>query len=166
MKRSPWTTLGVVSAVSFQNAIVLSIVFIAFPDLVDDFPHSSDATLSWVINVFTIAGASTLVLASVLSERWGRRRSILIGTAAFGLSSVVAGLAPGVGVLIAARAVQALSSSLTLPATAAVLADAFPSNDEGRRSVRGRPRVRSPPRSVRRSGPWWSTPAAGVGRFS
>ena len=118
--------LGVVGISSFQTAMALSIIFVIFSDLERAFPGASSAQLSWVVNVFTIVGASTLVLGSAVSERIGRRRSIVVGSGAFAAASMLAALAPAVWVIVLARALQALAASLTLPAGATIVMDAFP----------------------------------------
>ena len=126
-----WLILGVVGLSSFQTALSLSVIFVVYPELTDAFPDASDAELSWVITAFSIVGAAALVLAGAIGDRFGRRRSILWGTAAFSLASAVAALAPNTTVLIIARVAQALASSLTLPAGAATILAAFPKERRG-----------------------------------
>jgi NTE family protein len=129
--RRGYVVLGVVGLSSFQTAMSLSIIFVVFPDLADSYPDTSAAGLSWVVTAFTIVGASTLVLGSALGERLGRTRVVMLGTAIFTSASVVAALAPNVPVLVAARAVQAVGASLTLPSGAAIVMDAFPTEQRG-----------------------------------
>ena len=126
-----WLILGVVGLSSFQTALSLSVIFVVYPELTDAFPGASDAELSWVITAFSIVGAAALVLAGAIGDRFGRRRSILWGTAAFSLASAAAALAPNTTVLIIARVAQALASSLTLPAGAATILAAFPKERRG-----------------------------------
>ncbi len=129
--RRAWQVLVVVSLASFQTAMALSIIFVVFADLQDSFPDAGSAELSWVINSFSIVGASTLVLGGVLGERWGRRRTLLAGIVVFTSASVMAALAPNPGVLIGARALQGIGASLSLPAGAAIVIDAFPLSRRG-----------------------------------
>lgn len=126
-----WLILGVVGLSSFQTALSLSVIFVVHPELADAFPNASDAELSWVITAFSIVGAAALVLAGAIGDRFGRRRSILWGTAAFSLASAMAALAPNTTVLIIARVAQALASALTLPAGAATILAAFPKERRG-----------------------------------
>ncbi|MCB0995381.1 MAG: MFS transporter [Acidimicrobiales bacterium] len=124
--RRAWVVLGVVGLASLQTAMALSIIFVVYPDLEASFPDESAATLSWVVNAFTIVGASTLVLGSAISERWGRKRSLMTGTFGFAAASAVAAVAPSVPLIVAARVVQALSASLSLPSGATLVLRAFP----------------------------------------
>jgi EmrB/QacA subfamily drug resistance transporter len=126
-----YVVLAVVGLSSFQTAMSLSIIFVVFPDLADSYPDTSAAGLSWVVTAFTIVGASTLVVGSAIGERMGRTRTVMTGTAIFTLASAVAAVAPNVPVLVAARALQAIGASLTLPSGAAIVMDAFPTAQRG-----------------------------------
>ena len=129
--RRAWLVLIVVSLASFQTAMSLSIIFVVYADLKESFPDASEAELSWVINSFTIVGAATLVIGGVLGERWGRRRTLMAGISVFTLASAAAALAPGIGLLIGARALQGIGTSLSLPMGAAIVIDAFPLSRRG-----------------------------------
>ncbi len=129
--RRAWLVLVVVSLASFQTAMSLSIIFVVYADLKESFPGAGEAELSWVINSFTIVGAATLVIGGVLGERWGRRRTLLAGISVFTLASAGAALAPTTGVLIVARALQGVGTSLSLPMGAAIVIDAFPVSRRG-----------------------------------
>ncbi|MXZ86573.1 MAG: MFS transporter, partial [Acidimicrobiia bacterium] len=129
--RRAWLVLVVVSLASFQSAMSLSIIFVVYADLKESFPNASEAELSWIINSFTIVGAATLVIGGVLGERWGRRRTLMAGIAVFTLASAGAALAPDTGVLIVARALQGIGTSLSLPTGAAIVIDAFPVSRRG-----------------------------------
>jgi EmrB/QacA subfamily drug resistance transporter len=124
--RRAWTVLAAVGFTNFQMAMTLSMAFVVFPDLERDFPNASSATLSWAVNIFTIVGASTLVLGAALARRWGDKRALLAGTGLFTAASIAAALSPGVTLLIACRTGQALGSSLVIPSGAALLYREFP----------------------------------------
>ena len=110
------------------TGIGLSIMTVGYPALGDAFPGTSDPTLSWVTNIFTIVGAATLVPAGALADRVGRRRMLLVGTLLFLAGSVVGGLSPSVGLLIGARAVLAVASSVINTAAVALLLATMPAN--------------------------------------
>jgi EmrB/QacA subfamily drug resistance transporter len=130
--RRAWAILAVVGTSNLQMSMALSMIFVVFPDLERSFPDSSSATLSWAVNIFTIVGASTLVLGSAIAVRYGPKRILLAGIALFTLSSIGAALAPAVGVLVAARVGQALGASLTMPSASGIVFGGFPPE---RRSV-------------------------------
>lgn len=129
--RRAYLVLAVVGLTSFQTSMNLSIVFVVFPDLVKDFPHAGNAQLSWVLNVFSIVGAPTLVIAGAIGERWGRKRTLLTGVVGFTVVSVLGALAPGPDTLIAVRALLALSASLILPMSATIVLREFPVSHRG-----------------------------------
>lgn len=129
--RHAWATVGVVALASFQVSMTLSVVFVVFVDLEDYFPAASNAELSWAINSFTIVTASTVVLGSAIADRYGRKRLTLIGTLLFAVGSIIAGVAPGVGVLIAGRCIQAIGLASYGPASIALVLEAFPFEKRG-----------------------------------
>ncbi len=124
--RRAWIVLGVVGLSNFQIAMTLSMIFVVFPELEGAFPDSSPATLSWVVNVFTIVGAATVVLGGAVSQRRGAKQTMVAGTVVFTVSSLGAAIAPSVGVLMACRVGQALGASLSAPAGATIIFSQFP----------------------------------------
>src|SRR5205085_1977367 len=79
------------------------------------------AELEWVGISYLLTFSGLLLVAGELVDRWGQRRSLLIGLVAFGLSATAGGLAGTVGLLIAARAAQGAAAALVMPATLSVL---------------------------------------------
>jgi MFS family permease len=68
--------------------------------------HAGFGALQWTVTGYTLTLASLMLLAGSLSDRWGRRRVFLAGLGWFTAASVLCAAAPGIGWLIAARAVQ------------------------------------------------------------
>src|ERR1700728_2643888 len=68
--------------------------------------HAGLSGLEWTVNAYTLTFAVLLLSAAALGERFGRRRVFVAGIAVFTVSSAAAALAPNIGWLIAARAVQ------------------------------------------------------------
>lgn len=129
--RRAYLVLAVVGIAGFQTSMALSIIFVAYPDIRAAFPGSSPVVLSWILNVFSIVGAPTMMLGSAFSERVGRKRSMLLGVSLFTAVSVVAALATAPALLIAARAVMAIAASLILPVSAALILREFPASHRG-----------------------------------
>ena len=92
------TVLG--SSMAFLDATVVNV---ALPTIGRDL-HTSLAGLQWVVTAYTLTLAGLILLGGALSDRLGRRRIFVTGVAWFALASALCGLAPGIGVLIAARA--------------------------------------------------------------
>ncbi|WP_375386778.1 MFS transporter [uncultured Amnibacterium sp.] len=80
----------------------------------------------WVIDGYTLAFAALLLLAGNLTDRLGAKRAVGAGIVLFLLASIGCALAPTLGVLIAARVVQGAGAALMLPATMALIREAFP----------------------------------------
>ncbi|HTR69541.1 MAG TPA: MFS transporter [Mycobacteriales bacterium] len=90
------------------------IVNVALPTMAIDL-HASTAVLELVVSGYATAYAVLLVLGGRLGDARGRRLLFLVGIAAFTLTSLLCGLAPNAGVLIAARVVQGASAALLVP---------------------------------------------------
>jgi EmrB/QacA subfamily drug resistance transporter len=118
--------VGVLSLAVFMSSLDLFIVNLAFPYISRQYPGTSLSSLSWVLNAYTIVFAAVLVPAGRWADRVGRRRLFVIGLAGFSLGSVLCGLAPGVGALIAARVVQAAGAGAMVPASLSLLLAAVP----------------------------------------
>jgi EmrB/QacA subfamily drug resistance transporter len=121
-----WQVLLVTSVAVFMSFLDVTIVNIAFPDISASVPDSSLSRLSWILNAYTIVFAAALVPAGRLADRFGRRRFFFLGLLTFLAASAVCGAAPSVGVLIGARAVQALGGAMLVPASLGLLLPEFP----------------------------------------
>jgi EmrB/QacA subfamily drug resistance transporter len=103
----------------------ISIVTVALPSIRSDL-HATESSLQWTVDAYTLVLAGFLVLAGSTADRYGRKRVFLIGLATFGLGSLLCGLAPGVGWLVAARALQAVGGTMLNPVAMAIIATTFP----------------------------------------
>jgi EmrB/QacA subfamily drug resistance transporter len=125
--------VGILSLAVFMSSLDLFIVNLAFPYIGRQYPGTSLSSLSWVLNGYTIVFAAVLVPAGRWGDRVGRRRLLIAGLAIFGFGSLLCGVAPGVGALIAARVIQAAGAGLMVPASLSLLLAAVP--------VRARPQA-------------------------
>ena len=82
--------------------------------------------LQWFVNAYTLAFAGTILIASALGDRFGRRTVFAIGIAVFGIGSALAALSTDPGQLIAARAFQGLGAAGVMPLSLALLSGAVP----------------------------------------
>jgi EmrB/QacA subfamily drug resistance transporter len=120
-----WAILAVLAGVAFMAQLDLFIVNIALPALQRSFAGSSLSALSWVLNAYAIVFAALLVPAGRLADHFGRRRFLLVGVVMFTLASAVCAVAPDLGVLVAARAAQAVGAALIVPTSLGLLLPAF-----------------------------------------
>ena len=123
---TPWAVFFVASIAVFLVSIDTTVLFAAFGALRAGFPTSTAADMSWVLNAYTIVYAALLVPSGKLSDTQGRKRVFQIGLVLFLIASAACGLASGVGMLIAARVLQAVGAALLVPSSLALVLGAFP----------------------------------------
>ncbi len=87
--------------------------------------------LEWTVNSYNLSFAVLLITGAALGDRFGRRRLYAAGLGLFAIASAVCAVAPNIGVLIAARAVQGAGSALIMPLGLALLSSAFPPEKRG-----------------------------------
>ncbi|GAA4388679.1 MFS transporter [Tsukamurella soli] len=97
--------------------------------------HAPVSHLQWVVDIYTLTLASLLVLAGASADRFGRRRVFRIGLVTFAVGSLLCSLAPSVGVLIAARALQAVGGSMLNPVAMSIITAVFTDRSERARAI-------------------------------
>jgi EmrB/QacA subfamily drug resistance transporter len=88
--------------------------------------HAGLSGLEWTVNAYTLTFAVLLLSAAALGERFGRRKVFVLGIAVFTGASAVAALAPNIGVLVMARAVQGAGGAMIMPLSLTLLSAAVP----------------------------------------
>jgi EmrB/QacA subfamily drug resistance transporter len=121
-----WQVLLVTAVAVFMGFLDVTIVNVAFPDIRASFPHSSLASLSWVLNAYNVVFAALLVPAGRVADIVGRRRMFFIGLVTFLSASAVCGAASSVEMLVAARVVQAAGAAILVPTSLGLLLPEFP----------------------------------------
>jgi MFS family permease len=109
-----------------------TMIAVALPRLIADF-GSELSSAGWLVTGYLIAMASLQPVAGKLGDRLGRRALVLAGLGWFGLSSLGAGLAPDLPLLIAFRIQQAVAGALIFPNGIALLRATAPPGRLGRR---------------------------------
>src|SRR6202451_1866648 len=112
-------------------ALDATVVGIALPTIGRDF-HTGVTALQWVVDAYTLTLAGLLLLGGTLGDSFGRRKMFVIGTVCFAVASLLCGLAPDAGVLIAARALQGVGGALLTPGSLAILQASFAPDERGR----------------------------------
>src|SRR5271165_4313217 len=102
MTRKWWTLTAVVLA-TFMLLLDITVVNTALPRLEKSL-GASFTDLQWVIDVYALALATIVLTAGSLADRFGRKRSFVVGLLVFCVASLACALAPSAGFLIGARA--------------------------------------------------------------
>jgi EmrB/QacA subfamily drug resistance transporter len=118
-----WTTAVTASAAALMT-LDITVVNVAMPAIGTDLRARLD-DLQWIVNAYTLSFAALLLTAGSVSDRIGRRRIFLAGVAVFTLASAACALAPDVGGLIAARAVQGAGGAMVLGTSLALISGVF-----------------------------------------
>jgi EmrB/QacA subfamily drug resistance transporter len=133
--RAPASSVG--RWVLFATVLASSMAFIdgtalnvALPALQKDL-QATGVDLLWIINAYALPLASGILVGGSLGDHYGRKRIYMLGISLFAGASLVCGLAPNIGLLIAARAVQGVGGALMVPGSLALICASF---DEERRS--------------------------------
>jgi EmrB/QacA subfamily drug resistance transporter len=122
--------LALTATAALMVALDQLVVATALAQIRDDL-HASLATLDWTVNAYSLSFAVLLMTGAALGDRFGRRRLFAAGIALFSLSSAACAVAPDIGLLIAARALQGAGSALVMPLAVALLTAAYPARRRG-----------------------------------
>jgi EmrB/QacA subfamily drug resistance transporter len=120
------TVLG--SSMAFADG---SVVNVALP-VIQERLRATITDAQWVVEAYLVFLSALILVGGAVGDRWGRERVYAAGVALFGLASAGCGLAPSMGVLIAARAVQGIGAALLIPESLAMLGAAFTPGERGR----------------------------------
>ena len=129
-KRNIWWTFAITSTALFMVTLDNLVVTTALPVIRTDL-HAGLSGLEWTVNAYTLTFAVLLLTGAALGDRFGRRRMFAIGLGIFTLASAAAALAPSIGALDAARAVQGLGGAIVMPLTLTILSAAVPEERRG-----------------------------------
>ncbi len=131
------------NGLDYKWKVLISVIFGIFMIILDStvvnvalqtLRREYDATLTdtqWIISVYVLALGITTPLSGFLGDRYGLKRIYTIGLAVFVIGSLLCGLAPSLGFLIVARALQGIGGGLAQPIGPALLYRAFPPREQG-----------------------------------
>jgi DHA2 family methylenomycin A resistance protein-like MFS transporter len=118
-------TLTAASLGFFILTLDTQVVTVAMPVIGTEL-HAGVTALQWVVSGYSLTLAALLLSAGSLSDRIGASRVFAIGLAAFTIASAICGVAPQLGTLVAARFVQGAAAAVVLPASLALVRQAYP----------------------------------------
>jgi EmrB/QacA subfamily drug resistance transporter len=125
-----WTIVAVVlgSGIVFLDGTVVNV---ALPAIGEDLGTTLGG-MQWTVNAYLVTLSSLLLLGGSMGDQLGRRRVFVAGLLVFTAASVLCGLAPTTGLLVAARALQGVGGALLVPGSLSILAAAFHPDDRAR----------------------------------
>src|SRR3954467_9787186 len=116
------------SAIVFIDGTVVNV---ALPAIRADL-NAGLADQQWIVEAYLLTLGSLILIGGSLSDLFGRRRVFALGTALFGLTSLICAIAPNSELLIGARALQGVAGALLVPSTLATIVAVFPESERGR----------------------------------
>jgi EmrB/QacA subfamily drug resistance transporter len=90
------------------------------------------AAQQWIVNGYLLTLGSLILIGGSLGDLFGERRVFALGVSGFGTASLACALAPSIGVLVAARAIQGVAGALLVPSSLAVIVNTFPESERGK----------------------------------
>ncbi|MFE7118244.1 MFS transporter [Streptomyces sp. NPDC057654] len=131
--RKRWAILTVLLFSLLVVVLDNSILNVAMKTIASPAPTGLGATqsqLEWAINSYTLVFAGLLFTAGLLGDRLGRKKTLLLGMAVFGVGSVLSAMSGSSGELIAFRAVMGFGGAFVMPATLAIIMNVFERDEQ------------------------------------
>ena len=129
-----WTVLAICCLSLFLVGLDTTIVNVGLPSIGAGL-HVGTRDLEWMVDAYTLVMASLLISSGALADRIGRRRVFRLGLVVFGAASAVCALAPTIGVLVAARALQGVGASMLSPVALAIVINLITEPKERARAI-------------------------------
>ncbi|GGK36562.1 MFS transporter [Nocardia camponoti] len=127
-------TLGAAMLGFFVVGLDAQIVNVALPDIGKALGGGLSA-LQWIITGYTLTFSALILFAGTLSDRIGARHTYMLGMVLFVVASTACGLAPNLGVLVAARLVQGAGAALVTPTSLALIREGFTKEAQRTRAI-------------------------------
>lgn len=124
-----WSILSVLCLSLLVLVVDNTVLNLAIPSLMRDL-SATLADVQWMIDAYILVFAGGLLTAGSLSDRYGRRRALIIGLVLFGLASLLATMAQSPWQLIAARAFMGAGGALLMPSTLSIMFTVFPPEEQ------------------------------------
>jgi MFS transporter, DHA2 family, multidrug resistance protein len=127
---NPWLVAVIVSMATFMEVLDTSIANVSLQHIAGSMAASQEES-TWVLTSYLVSNAVILPISGWLSRVIGRKRFYMSCVALFGISSLLCGLAPSLGLLIFFRVLQGLGGGGLAPSEQSILADSFEPSQRG-----------------------------------
>ena len=108
----------------FIVGLDITVVNVALPSIGREL-HAGISGLQWTVGAYTVVMASLLMLSGSTADRFGRRRTFVLGLTVFSVASLLCSLAPNVGLLVLFRVLQAVGASMMNPVAMSIITNTF-----------------------------------------
>jgi len=129
-KYNPWLIAVVVAMAAFMEVLDTSIANVALPYMAGSLGASNDQS-TWVLTSYLVSNAIVLPISGWFASTLGRKRFFMSCLVIFTTSSLLCGIAPSLGAIIAFRVIQGAGGGGLQPMAQAILADVFPPEKRG-----------------------------------
>src|SRR5690348_16376459 len=126
-----WIGLAAIALPCIVYAMDLTILNLAVPSLSSELKPSA-AELLWIVDIYGFFAAGSLLIMGTVGDRIGRRKVLLIGSACFGILSLIAAFSRTPGMLIAVRALLGVAGATMAPSTLSLISNMF--RDDGEKT--------------------------------
>ncbi len=129
-----WLTLAVLCVPLLIVSLDNTVLNVVLPTLVRQL-HATTSQLQWIVDAYVLVFGGLMLVAGSLADRVGRKRTFVLGLAAFAAGSTWAAFSGTVAVLIAARASMGIGAALIMPSTLAIITATFADPGERQRAL-------------------------------
>ncbi len=126
--------LAVLCIVLFLTFLDNTIVSVALGSVQDEL-HAGVSALQWVVSAYALTFAAAMLAFGMVGDEFGRKRVMLAGVGIFCAGSVMSAVAPGIGLVIAGRAVMGLGAAASEPGTLSILRHLYTDERSRNRAV-------------------------------
>lgn len=123
-----WAILAILALSLSMIVLDGTIVSVALPVIIHDL-HLNLVDAQWVNALYSVVFAALLIVCGTLGDKYGRRKTIIIGIIIFTSSSLIAALATTTSTLITARALQGIGGAIVMPSTLSTVNAIFRGRD-------------------------------------
>lgn len=132
--KNKWFVLTLLAIAQFMVVLDVSVVNIALPHIQSSLNFSS-ANLQWVVTAYTLAVGGFLLLGGRVADLYGRKKTFLIGTAMFGVASLITGFSNSETTMILARGLQGFTAAFMSPAALSIVLTMFKEGKERNKAL-------------------------------
>jgi EmrB/QacA subfamily drug resistance transporter len=126
--------LASLCTVLFLTFLDNTVVSVALASIQSDL-HGGVSALQWVVGAYALTFASFMLAFGMLGDKFGRKKVMLAGVGVYCAGAALAAVAPGIGILIAARAVMGLGAAASEPGTLSMIRQIYPDERSRNRAL-------------------------------